>query len=135
MPPLAPVTRATLPSSSIISSVRRSGPSLVLRRRGAAGPQQYPERLASDPPAETSPPQNPPPPNAPPPEPHPSAWKVAPAPDGRGAPPKPKPPMIPRSRTFIAFLLGLLAVNLLISVLTSGAPSHPQVPYQPFFVN
>ena len=58
-----------------------------------------------------------------------------PAPDGRGAPPKPKPPMIPRSRTFIAFLLGLLAVNLLISFLTSGGPSRPQVPYQPFFVN
>jgi ATP-dependent Zn proteases len=43
--------------------------------------------------------------------------------------------MIPRSRTFIAFLLGLLAVNLLISFLTSGGPSRPQVPYQPFFVN
>ncbi len=35
----------------------------------------------------------------------------------------------------IAFLLGLLAVNLLISFLTSGAPDRPRVPYQPFFVN
>ena len=35
----------------------------------------------------------------------------------------------------IAFLLGLLAVNLLISFLTSGAPNRPRVPYQPFFVN
>ena len=43
--------------------------------------------------------------------------------------------MIPRSRTFIAFLLGLLAVNLLISFLTGGAPDRPRVPYQPFFVN
>ena len=43
--------------------------------------------------------------------------------------------MIPRSRGFIAFLLGLLAVNLLISVLTSGPASRPRVPYQPFFVN
>jgi cell division protease FtsH len=43
--------------------------------------------------------------------------------------------MIPRSRTLIAFLLGLLAVNLLISFLTSGAPNRPRVPYQPFFVN
>ena len=43
--------------------------------------------------------------------------------------------MIPRSRTLIAFLLGLLAVNLLISFLTSGAPDRPRVPYQPFFVN
>jgi cell division protease FtsH len=36
---------------------------------------------------------------------------------------------------FIAFLLGLLAVNILISVLTSGPASRPRVPYQPFFVN
>jgi cell division protease FtsH len=62
-------------------------------------------------------------------------WRVQPAPDGRGAPPPEKPPMIPRSRGFIAFLLGLLAVNLLISILTSGPPSRPRVPYQPFFVN
>jgi hypothetical protein len=60
---------------------------------------------------------------------------VDPAPDGRGAPPPPKQPMIPRSRTFIAFLLGLLAVNLLISFLTGGAPDRERVPYQPFFVN
>jgi cell division protease FtsH len=60
---------------------------------------------------------------------------VQPAPDGRGAPPAQKPPMIPRSRAFIAFLLGLLAVNLLISILTSGPASRPRVPYQPFFVN
>ena len=43
--------------------------------------------------------------------------------------------MIPRSRTFIAFLLGLLAVNLLLSFLTGGAPDRPRIPYQPFFVN
>jgi cell division protease FtsH len=60
---------------------------------------------------------------------------VDPAPDGRGAPPEPKPPMIPRSRAFIAFLIGLLAVNLLLSFLTSGAAERPRVPYQPFFVN
>jgi cell division protease FtsH len=70
-----------------------------------------------------------------PPEKHPSGWRVQPAPDGRGAPPAQKPPMIPRSRAFIAFLLGLLAVNLLISILTSGPASRPRVPYQPFFVN
>ena len=69
------------------------------------------------------------------PEQHPAGWRVQPAPDGRGAPPKPKPPMIPRSRTFIAFLLGLLAVNLLISFLTGGAPDRPRIPYQPFFVS
>ncbi len=43
--------------------------------------------------------------------------------------------MIPRSRAFLAFLLGLLAVNILISVLTSGPASRPRVPYQPFFQN
>jgi cell division protease FtsH len=43
--------------------------------------------------------------------------------------------MIPRSRAFIAFLLGLLAVNLLLSFLTSGPAERPRVPYQPFFVN
>ena len=36
---------------------------------------------------------------------------------------------------WIAFLLGLLAVNLLISFLTSGAADRPRVPYQPFFLN
>jgi cell division protease FtsH len=86
-------------------------------------------RLAPD-----SPPESPPPPKSPPAEPHQPGWRVDPAPDGRGAPPKPKPPMIPRSRAFIAFLLGLLAVNLLISFLTSGAAERPRVPYQPFFV-
>jgi cell division protease FtsH len=43
--------------------------------------------------------------------------------------------MIPRSRAFVAFLLGLLAVNLLISFLTSGPADRPRVPYQPFFIN
>jgi cell division protease FtsH len=43
--------------------------------------------------------------------------------------------MVPRSRMFIAFLLGLLALNILLSVLTSGPASRPRVPYQPFFVN
>jgi hypothetical protein len=86
--------------------------------------------LAPDSPAESTPP-----PKSPPTEPHPAGWRVDPAPDGRGAPPPAKPPMIPRSRTFIAFLIGLLAVNLLISFLTGGAPDRPRVPYQPFFVN
>jgi cell division protease FtsH len=43
--------------------------------------------------------------------------------------------MIPRSRAFVAFLLGLLAVNLLVSFLTSGPADRPRVPYQPFFIN
>ena len=75
------------------------------------------------------------PPRTPPTTPHPSGWRVDPAPDGRGAPPQQKPPLIPRNRVFIWILLGLLAVNLLIAILTSGPASRPQVPYQPFFVD
>jgi cell division protease FtsH len=67
--------------------------------------------------------------------PHPSGFRVDPAPDGRGAPPQQKPPFIPRNRTFIWFLVGLLAVNVLLAILTSGPESRPQVPYQPFFVD
>jgi cell division protease FtsH len=61
-------------------------------------------------------------------------WRVQPAPDGRGAPPDPKPPMIPRSRRFIAILLGLLALNFVIAFFTSTPPERTQVPYSPFFV-
>jgi cell division protease FtsH len=42
--------------------------------------------------------------------------------------------MFPRSRAFLAFLLGLLALNLLISFLTGGPEERRQVPYQPFFL-
>jgi cell division protease FtsH len=42
--------------------------------------------------------------------------------------------MIPRSRQFIAILLGLLALNLLISFVTRGPDERKRVPYQPFFV-
>jgi cell division protease FtsH len=97
---------------------------------------EYIESLPDSPAESTAPPS--PPPKAGPSKPqqeHPAGFRVDPAPDGRGAPPQPKPPMIPRSRAFIAFLLGLLAVNILISVLTSGPASRPRVPYQPFFTN
>jgi cell division protease FtsH len=59
---------------------------------------------------------------------------VDPAPDGRGAPPPQKQPFIPRNRTFIWILVGLLALNVLIAILANGHESRPQVPYQPFFV-
>jgi cell division protease FtsH len=42
--------------------------------------------------------------------------------------------MFPRSRLFIAFLVGVLAINLLISFLTGGPEERRQVPYQPFFL-
>jgi len=73
-------------------------------------------------------------PKATPTTPHPSGWRVDPAPDGRGAPPQQKPPFIPRSGTFIWILVGLLALNVVIAIITSGPESRPQVPYQPFFV-
>jgi cell division protease FtsH len=60
---------------------------------------------------------------------------VDPAPDGRGAEPERKQPMIPRSRMFLAILLGLLAVNLIISFVTGSPEERERVPYQPFFVN
>jgi cell division protease FtsH len=75
-----------------------------------------------------------PPPKAPPTTPHPSGFRVDPAPDGRGAPPQKKQPFIPRNRNFIWILVGLLAVNVVVSILASGHTSRPQVPYQPFFV-
>jgi len=43
--------------------------------------------------------------------------------------------MIPRSRGFLAFLVGILALNLILSFATGGPPSRTRVPYQPFFVN
>jgi cell division protease FtsH len=42
--------------------------------------------------------------------------------------------MFPRRRAFLAFLLGLLALNLVISFLTGRPPERRQVPYQPFFL-
>jgi cell division protease FtsH len=42
--------------------------------------------------------------------------------------------MLPRSRWFLGVLVGLLALNLLISFLTGGPPKRRQVPYQPFFL-
>ena len=66
--------------------------------------------LPPDPPADSSPPRN------------------------AEQPPERKRPMIPRSRQFIAILLGLLAVNLIISFVTRGPDERERVPYQPFFV-
>ena len=61
--------------------------------------------------------------------------RVDPAPNGRGAPAQSKPPMIPRSRTFLLILLGLLALNLVASFMTGGPVDRERVPYQPFFVD
>ncbi|MBW3607512.1 MAG: ATP-dependent zinc metalloprotease FtsH [Actinobacteria bacterium] len=42
--------------------------------------------------------------------------------------------MVPRRPSFFAFLLALLALNLVLSFATGGPPQRQQVPYQPFFV-
>jgi cell division protease FtsH len=42
--------------------------------------------------------------------------------------------MFPRNRGLIAFLLGLLVLNLFLSFLTRGPADRERVPYQPFFV-
>jgi cell division protease FtsH len=81
--------------------------------------------LAPDSPAESPPSQ----------QPDPTSRRSTPAPDERGAGPERKPPMIPRSRVFIALLLGLLAVNLVISFVTGGPADRQRVPFQPFFVD
>jgi cell division protease FtsH len=63
-------------------------------------------------------------------------WRVAPAPDGRGAPdpPKAKPPH--RSRWFIWFVGALLAFNLGSVILFShGSQSRVNVPFSPYFLS
>jgi cell division protease FtsH len=62
-------------------------------------------------------------------------WRVEPAPDGRGAPPQPKPPMFPRSRRWIALGIGLLVLNFAAAFITGGPAQRTQVPYSPFFLN
>src|SRR4051794_5183839 len=42
--------------------------------------------------------------------------------------------MVPFSRRVTVFLVGLLALNLILSFITGGPPSREQGPYQPFFV-
>ncbi len=63
-----------------------------------------------------------------------TGWRVEPAPDGRGAPPAPKPPMFPRNRKWIALIVGLLALNFIAAFITGGPEKRTQVPYSPFFL-
>jgi cell division protease FtsH len=63
-------------------------------------------------------------------------WRVAPAPDGRGAPepPKPKPPH--RSRWFVGFVAALLAFNLAsVFLLSPGGEQRVKVPFSPYFLS
>jgi len=66
----------------------------------------------------------------------PPSWRVEPAPDGRGAPPQQRPPLMPRNRrgTFIGILVALLAVNFILALATGSPEERTRVPYQPFFL-
>ncbi len=81
------------------------------------------EDLAPEAPADSSPPRKTDP-----------GRRVDPSPGSGQSPPDGKQPMIPRSRQFFAVLFLLLAVNLVISFVTSGPANRDRVPYQPFFV-
>ena len=63
-------------------------------------------------------------------------WRVAPAPDGRGAPapPAPRPPH--RSRWFVWFVVLLLALNFGSALLVRpAAQPRVRVPFSPYFVS
>jgi cell division protease FtsH len=63
-------------------------------------------------------------------------WRVAPSPDGRGAPEpaNPKPPH--RSRWFLWFAAGLLAFNLAsVFLLSPGGQQRAKVPFSPYFLS
>jgi cell division protease FtsH len=63
-------------------------------------------------------------------------WRVAPAPDGRGAPETPKKPSPHRSRGFLGFVGVLLALNLLsVLVLSPGGQRRVAVPFSPYFLS
>ncbi len=65
------------------------------------------------------------------------SWRVEPAPDGRGAPPEQRPPLMPRNRrgTFIGVLVALLALNFILAIATGGPEQRTRIPYEPFFVD
>ena len=45
--------------------------------------------------------------------------------------------MLPRNRrgTFLAFIVGLLVLNVVLAMVTGGPPSRQRVPYEPFFLD
>src|SRR5947209_14919322 len=65
---------------------------------------------------------------------HPSGWRVTPAPDGRGSPPRKPPPMSHTVKRFGVFLLILLGINIWLSTTVSTTPSRARLPYSPTFL-
>jgi cell division protease FtsH len=84
-----------------------------------------PARRAAPP---TAPPEGPPPRRPP-------AWKVTPAPDGRGGQKPAPPPSRPNPRWLIVLLvLGLLGLNLWISSQALKPNARVRIPYSPTFL-
>jgi cell division protease FtsH len=66
-------------------------------------------------------------------KPHHFPWKVEPSADGRGAPPPPKPPMLPRfARRIWPFLLILFALNYWVASTIPDKKARVEVPYTVF---
>ena len=81
----------------------------------------------------------PPPPSATPPKPpdrdKSPGWRVQPGPDGRGAPPPPKQPMLPRfGWRFVALIIALFALNYWVGSLFTKPEERVRVPYNPTFL-
>jgi cell division protease FtsH len=77
-------------------------------------------------------PRTPPPPSARKDKP---AWRVAPAPDGRGAKPE-RQPMLPWSpRRFVVILIALFVLNFALVQIFAPAEKEIRVPYTPTFLN
>ena len=63
-------------------------------------------------------------------------WRVAPAPDGRGAPDPPKAKPAHRSRGFLWFVIGLLAFNLAsVFLFSPSGQERVRVPFSPYFIS
>ena len=66
-------------------------------------------------------------------EPHPSGWRVRPGPDGRGAPPSPRPRWF--GPGFLIFFLLLLLLNIVLTSTVHTQPARVWIPYSPTFLN
>jgi cell division protease FtsH len=63
-------------------------------------------------------------------------WRVAPAPDGRGAPEVAKPNLPHRPRWFVWFVVALLAFNVAsVFLLSPGGQQRVKVPFSPYFLS